>query len=76
MNGITSILTKDLNKFLEDLNKLANLKTFFEIEKVSERHQEITLAYLISIKLEGRKEATLKNNIMIIKFILSRVVRI
>jgi integrase/recombinase XerD len=64
------MINKDLNKFLKDINRLDNLQTFFEREGISDRNQEITLSYLMSIKLEGRSEATLKNNIWIMKFIL------
>jgi integrase/recombinase XerD len=50
-----------------------DLQIFFKKEKISPTNQNIILDYLTSIKLDGRSEATIKNNTAIMMFIATRV---
>jgi integrase/recombinase XerD len=55
---------------LEDKYKL---KDFFEGKKVSEHNQKIMLNYLKSIERDGWSKSTVKNNLDIMKFLVSHI---
>jgi len=50
-----------------------DLQIFFKKENISPVNQNIILDYLTTIKLDGRSEATIKNNTVIMMFIATRV---
>jgi len=50
-----------------------NFKDFFKGKNVSEHNQKIMLSYLKSIERDGWPKATVKNNLDIMKFLVSHI---
>jgi hypothetical protein len=50
-----------------------NLNDFFEGKNVSEHNKNIMLNYLKSIERDGWSKATVKNNVDIMKFLVSHI---